>query len=409
MKILFITQFYPPEMGAAATRIAGLARNLKSFGHEVTVLTGFPNYPSGEIGKKYRYKFFSCSSEIDGVNIKRVWVFASPKRKFYTRLINYFSLIFTATLFELFDKSKYDVVFTTSPPLFLGIAGYLISKIKKAVFVFDIRDLWPKFGVDSGNLAKNTIYVRLAERLEDFLYKKAEVITVTTNGKYEYLNEVKGIAGTKIKVLPNGVDKEFLDLKTDNDIKTKFFNNGTFTVLYAGLIGIAQGVDVIVKAANILKEKRDIKFYIVGEGVEKCPIQELAKELGLESIFFVKNLPKEKIATFLRNADLTIIPLKKASFTESVPSKLLESLAFKCPVILSASGESTTIVEQANGGIITSPGNEEELAVAILKLYENLGLKMQFRTNKTKYIENNFMRDKIAKDLEEIFSYLCSR
>ena len=408
MRILFITQFYPPEMGAAAARMAGLARNLKNFGHEVTILTGFPNYPSGEIAKKYKYKLFSCSREISGVNIKRVWVFASPRRKFYTRLVNYFSLIFTATLFELFDKSKYDVVFTTSPPLFLGIAGYLISKIKKTVFVFDIRDLWPKFGVDSGNLTKNTIYVRLAERLEDSLYKRADIITVTTNGKYEYLNEVKGISGTKITVLPNGVDKEFLNLETDNNIKTKFFNNGVFTVLYAGLIGIAQGVDIIVKAANILKEKRDIKFYIVGEGVEKCPIQRLTKELGLDNIFFVKNLPKEKIATFLRNTDVTIIPLKKASFTESVPSKLLESLAFKCPVILSASGESTTIVEKSNGGLITTPGNEEELAVAILKLYENRELKMQFRTNKNKYIKDNFMRDKIAKDLEGIFNNLCS-
>ena len=389
-------------MGAAAARIAGLAKNLKSFGHEVTVLTGFPNYPSGKIDKKYKYKLFSCGKEIDGVNIKRVWVFASPKRKFYTRLINYFSLIFTSTMFELFDKEKHDVVFVTSPPLFLGIAGYFISKIKKAQFVFDIRDLWPKFGVDSGNLTKNTIYVKLAERLEDFLYKKAKIITVTTNGKFEYLNESKGISGIKIKILPNGVDKEFLNLETDNEIKTKFFNNGAFTVLYAGLIGIAQGVDVIVKAANILKEKRDINFYIVGEGVEKCPIQDLAKELNLKNIFFVNNLPKEKIATFLRNSDATVIPLKKASFTESVPSKLLESLAFKCPVILSASGESASIVEQSNGGLITTPGDEEELAVAIRKLYDDRGLTIQFRTNETKFIENNFMRDKIAKDLEGI-------
>ena len=144
-------------MGAAASRISGLALNLKKLGHNVTVLTGFPNYPSGVIDKKYRYKIYA--SEHEKININRVWVFASARRRFVTRLLNYFSLVFTTILFELFDKKQYDVVIASSPPLFIGISGYVISKIKGARFILDIRDIWPKIGIDTGELKKDSVLV----------------------------------------------------------------------------------------------------------------------------------------------------------------------------------------------------------------------------------------------------------
>lgn len=397
MKILFITQFYPPELGAAASRISGLARNLKRLGHDVTVLTGFPNYPSGIIHQKYRKKFVVYEEQV-GVQIKRVWVYSSPKRKFYTRLLNYFSLVFTSILFEFYDRDEYDVAIASSPPLFLGIAGYVVSRIKRARFTLDVRDLWPKIGVDMGELKKDALFVRLAERLEKFLYYRADIITVTTNLKRKYIIE-NGIIDSKVTVIPNGVDREYLDLKTDVNVKEHFFNNHTFVVLYAGLIGIAQGVEVIIYAANLLKDRDDIKFYIIGEGVEKEKIIKLVNNLKLQNVIFVESLPKENIATFLRNADVTVIPLKKASFSDAVPSKLLESLAFNCPVVLSASGESETIVEKSGGGLITEPGNAEELSQSILKLYNDIELKMRFKTNNTDYIEINFMREKIAQQL----------
>lgn len=401
MKILFITQFFPPETGAAASRISGLARNLKLAGHEVTVLTGFPNYPSGVIDKRYRSKPFICREQ-EGVKINRVWIFASHRRRFFTRLLNYFSLVITSILFELFDRKDYDVVIASSPPLFLGISGYVISRIKRARFTLDIRDIWPKIGIDTGELNRDSLIIKIAERLEDFLYNKSNLITVVTESKFRYLQE-KGIPKSKVKVAPNGVDREFLGVKPDPEIKSRYFKNNVFTVLYAGLIGIAQGVEVIIKAANILKERRDIRFYIIGDGVEKESLVRLAETLNLQNVTFIENQPKEKIATFLKNSDITIIPLKRASFADSVPSKLLESMAFGCPVILSASGESATIVERSESGLVTEPGNAEELAAAVLKLESNVGLRKQFSKNGKQFIEKNFMRDKIAEEFEKLF------
>lgn len=400
MKILFITQFYPPEMGAAASRISGLGRNISSFGNEVTVLTGFPNYPSGVIGKKYRFKLFSVEND-GNVRVNRVWVFASPLRKFYTRLLNYFSLVFTTIIFELFNKQDYQKVIVSSPPLFLGIAGYVISRLKGACFVLDIRDIWPKIGVDTGELKKESIFIKLAEKLEIFLYNMADLVTVVTESKKQYLLE-NGISESKISVIPNGVDREYLDVEVNPGIESSYFNDSCFTILYAGLVGIAQGVDVIVEAANLLKTTEGIRFIIVGEGVKKGEIIKLAEDFGLSNVMFIDNQPKERIATFLKRCDLSIIPLKKASFSDSVPSKLLESMGFGCPVVLSASGESATIVERSGGGVVTEPGNAKELADAILRLYGNAELRIQFSKNGKVFVARNFMRDDIAKKFVKV-------
>lgn len=407
MKILFITQFFPPETGAAASRISGLAKNLNRLGHKITVLTGLPNYPSGIINERYRSKLF-CLENIDGVAINRVWVYASPLRSFFTRLLNYFSLVITSILFELFDKDNYDVLVASSPPLFLGISGYVIARLKRARFVLDIRDIWPKIGIDTGELNKDSIFIRIAEGLEAFLYNKADLITVVTGYKFRHLKE-KGMPESKIKMIPNGVDREFIEVKTDPEVKAKYYNNsGTFTVLYAGLLGIAQGVEVVIKAANLLKDRHEIKFYIIGEGVEKGSLVRLAKGLGLQNVIFIDNQPKEKIATFLRHSDVSIIPLKKADFADSVPSKLLESMAFGCPVILSASGEAAMIVERSGGGLVARPGDPLELAEAISRLYNDPDLRIQSGRNGIRFIEDNFIREKIAKELEKALIYITT-
>lgn len=400
MKILFITQFYPPEMGAAASRISGLARNLKKFGHDVTVLTGFPNYPSGIIDRKYRYKFFT-QEEDEGVIVNRVRVYASPLRKFYTRLLNYFSLVFTSILFEVFDKKEYDIAITSSPPLFLGIAGYVISRLKGTRNVLDVRDIWPKIGVDTGELDKDSFFIKVAEKLEDFLYLNADLITAVTELKYSYLVN-KGIHESKVKVISNGVDREFLRVEDDSTVEAEYFKTEMFTVLYAGLMGIAQGVEIIIEAANLLKEREDIRFFIIGEGVDKDRLIRTAADYGLKNVKFIENQPKERIATFLKKSDVSVIPLKKASFSDSVPSKLLESMAFGCTVILSASGESATIVQKSGAGLVVEPGDFKELSIAIAKLKDDPGLSKQFSENGKRFVEENFMRDNIAEKLEKV-------
>ncbi len=400
MRILFIAQFYPPEMGAAAARISGLAGNLAKSGHEVSILTGFPNYPSGLIDAKYRKKLYVIEKD-EGVTVNRVWVYASPRRKFYTRLLNYFSLVFTSIIFELFDKRGYDIVIASSPPLFIGISGYAVAKLKSASSVLDVRDIWPKIGVDTGELSKDSFFIKIAEKLEDFLYKSADLITVVTEYKLKYLLE-KETPESKIKIIPNGVDREYLSVDIDSEVSDKYFTDNKFTVVYAGLMGIAQGVQVIVEAANILKNNPDMRFYIIGEGVEKAKLIKLSNKYGLTDVVFIDSLPKEKIATFIKLCDVCVVPLKMASFTDSVPSKLLETMAFGCPVILSAAGESASIVEKSGGGLVTSPSNSTELAEAIKKLYDNPELKTSFSKNGVEFVDKYFMRDKIAQKLEDV-------
>lgn len=401
MNILFISHFYPPESGAASKRISGLARNLKKLGHNVEVLTGFPSYPTGIKEPEYKGKFY-MEDEIDGIKIYRYCVFSSPKRTKINRALNYFTFMLSS-MFFVFKKKKYDVIIASSPPIFIGIPACFISSIKKVPLVFDIRDIWPDIAYEMGAIDKKSLVYRILDNLSNFIYKKSKMITVVTKGKKKKLI-TKGIEENKIKVISNGFDKEFLQNDIDVELIRKYNLEEKFTLLYAGLIGLAQGLGMIIDTAEMLQEYEDIQFLIIGDGPEKPKLEKDLLKRNIKNVVFIGLMPHEKIYTFLKYSKASIVPLINEKLQDSVPTKMLESLGAGCPVILSAKGESEKILLESQGGICIEPNDSNALREGILYLYKNQHIETNMGANGQEYVLSNYTRESIAKKLNVLLN-----
>ncbi|MCM3068380.1 glycosyltransferase family 4 protein [Priestia flexa] len=398
MRILFISHYFPPETGAATKRIHGLAKHLVKFGHSVDVITGMPNYPNGEILKDYRKKFF-YREQMSGINVYRYYVFVSKKKSTITRMLNYFSLVFSSLL-SVFNRKQYDIIITSSPPLFLGISGVILSKFKKTPLIFDVRDIWPGVAAEIGEIETSSKAYKLMESLELFIYKNSRLITVVTKGKREKLIG-RGLPEKKVKLISNGFDTEFLDYQIDTTVKDEYNTSNKFNILYAGIIGVAQGIDTIISVAEKLSDYKDIQFLLVGNGVEIEKLELLTKEKGLTNVTFTHGQPHERIRSFLEFSDIAVVPLKSAALSDSVPTKIYEALGAGVPVVLSASGESEVVINESGGGIVTRPGDIAALASAIMKFYSDKEFYKSCSENGQKHVLENYSRFSIAKKLEE--------
>lgn len=398
MNILFISHFYPPESGAASKRISGLARNLKRLGHNVEVLTGFPSYPTGIKEPEYKGKFY-MEDKIDDIKIYRYCVFSSPKRTKVNRALNYFTFMLSSMLFA-FKRKKYDVIIASSPPIFIGISACFISYIKKIPLVFDIRDIWPDIAYEMGAIDKKSLVYRILDSLSNFIYKKSKMITVVTKGKKKKLIS-KGIEENKIKVISNGFDKEFSENDIDIELIRKYNLEEKFTLVYAGLIGLAQGIEMIIDTAEMLQGYKDIQFLIIGDGPEKVTLEKDLSKRNIKNVIFTGLMAHEKIYTFLKYSKASIVPLINDNLQDSVPTKMLESLGAGCPVILSAKGESEGILLESKGGICINPNDSNALKESILYLYDNQNIGSNMGTSGQGYVLSNYTRDGIAKKLEE--------
>lgn len=239
LAILVLSHYYPPEMGGAAARIHGLSRWLVNYGHDVTVITGFPNYPAGVIPHAYRRKV-KLREEMEGMTVVRTWVHASSHRRSFGRLSNYLSFAVSSILTGITLRRRYDIVLASSPPLFIGVSGLVLSRIKRIPLVFDIRDLWPDVAVDSGAFRSTDLFIKIARKVARLLYRKASHLTPVTRKKCEKIIS-EGIDGEKITLVSNGVDLDRVSTKRARDWKRQFMPDGKFVIVYTGLIGIAQG------------------------------------------------------------------------------------------------------------------------------------------------------------------------
>ncbi|HEX9060352.1 MAG TPA: glycosyltransferase family 4 protein [Clostridia bacterium] len=399
MKILFLTHFFIPEVGAATKRIYGLAKNLKNIGHDVEIIAGFPNYPSGIKPEGYRGKLY-MEEEIDGLKVYRYYVYSSPKKKSYVRLLNYLSFTVSSCFF-IFQKKKYDAIIVSSPPIFIGISGLIISAFKRIPLVYDVRDIWPDIALEMGEFSESSIVFKVMKTLADILYKKSRLITVVTNGKRDKLLS-KGIDKNKVEIVTNGFDREFLSVPVNESLAYELNLKEGFNLVYTGVVGLAQGLDIIIEAASKLANYEDIRFFIIGDGFEKESLKLKAKDAGLTNIQFLGMLPHEKIITFLKHSGASIVPLKNSNLQDSVPTKMFEAMGAGCPVILSASGESAEILFKSRGGIVVETGNSDTLAEAILFLYRNPEKRDEMAKFGQEFVLNNYTRDKIAESLSNI-------
>jgi colanic acid biosynthesis glycosyl transferase WcaI len=366
MRILYLSQYFPPEVGATQSRSYDMARCWSSLGHEITMLTEFPNHPSGIIPASYKGKIFERTT-LDEIHVIRVWIKTSPRKNFLNRMLFYLSYMINAIIAGLIlVNGKIDFIYATSPPLFVGGAALILSAIKRIPFVFEVRDLWPESAIALGELS-NQRAISWANSLETACYRKALQIVVVTKGIYNHLLS-RGIPSEKIIVIPNGANTDLFAFKpAERDrIRQELGYQGKFVAIYAGIHGLAQGLDIVIKAAQLLQDRQEIHFLFIGEGPKKEELQSLASKYDLKNLTFLPEKSRQDIPAYLSAADIALVPLRKAEiFTAVLPSKIFDAWACEKPVLISIDGEARELVEGVNGGIYIPPDDPIKLAEAL--------------------------------------------
>ena len=369
MRILYLSQYFPPEAGATQTRAYEMAHNWIQLGHSVTMLTEFPNHPSGIIPPQYKRKFFERSF-LDGIEVIRVWVKASPVKNFRNRILFYLSYMFNALIAGIFlTRGRYTLIYATSPPLFVGGAALVLSYLKRIPMVFEVRDLWPDSAVALGELS-NSRAISWATKLENACYRKAIQVIVVTHGIYNCLIQ-RGISPDKLFVLPNGANIDMFKFNPEERerIRSELELDGRFIVIYAGIHGLAQGLETIIETARVLQVYPTIHILLVGDGPKKSELLSLAKEYNLPNITLLPEKPREQIPAYLSAADVALVPLRKAEiFKGALPSKIFDAWACKRPVFLSIDGEARELVETIHAGVFVPPEEPNKLAEAIINM-----------------------------------------
>ncbi|MCF6410131.1 glycosyltransferase family 4 protein [Pseudalkalibacillus salsuginis] len=402
MRIILLSENFPPEVGAPQIRLYEVGKELIARGHQVEVLTAFPHHPHGEIPEEYKGKFYEFE-HYDGIPVHRTWIYPSPKGSFIRRLASYFSFTLSA-LYSVFKAKPADVIICTSPPLFLGITGYIASKLKRAKFIFNVADIWPESAVELGIL-KNKACIRFAEKLEQFLYKKAWKIATATEGIKEYMIK-QGKKEEDVFLLPNGVNTDQFSPGEENKERLQSLDltdKKVFT--FAGRMGYAQALDSVLKAAELVQKRgmTHIAFLFIGDGPEKKKIIEMAKEMELRNVIFHDPVPVSEMPDLYSITDFSLVTLKNIDlFKGARPSKIFPALSSGVPVIFSGVGESEVLLTQNKCGIITEPENPENLAETVIQCaamskeeYEELSW------NGRRFVEREYSWRSIVDDLEE--------
>jgi glycosyltransferase involved in cell wall biosynthesis len=404
MRILFLTQYYPPETGAPQNRLSDLARRLTKAGHQVTVLTALPSYPTGEIYAGYRGRMVMTEDDA-GVHIVRTWAYATRKKNFVPRILNYLSFSVLSVVVGWRTIENADVVFVESPPLFVGFAGYLLSKMKHAKFALNVSDLWPESAVVLGVL-HNRRLIRWVTRAEEWLYSQANLVTGQTQGIIDSIR--RRCANTPVHLLTNGVAPEFFEqvahLRSSRmRLREKFGFGKKFIVAYTGVHGLAQGLDTLLRSADLLKEHREIQFCFFGDGPEKPHLQSIAAERGLENVQFYSPLPTSQMVELLASVDVSVVPLKRNDlFKGALPSKLFEALGAGVPVLAALDGEAKELIEKSESGLLVEPEDPADMAQKALRLYQDAELCKQLGENGRAYVSNYYDRKEIAERFERL-------
>ena len=382
MHILFLTDNFPPEVNAPASRTFEHCREWVRSGHQVTVLTCVPNFPIGKVYEGYRNTLWQ-SETMEGIKTVRVWSYITANVGFTRRILDYVSFMVSAIFASPFIR-KPDLVIGTSPQFFTVCAAYGISRLKRVPFVFELRDIWPE-SIKAVGAMKDSAIIRFLEKVELFLYRKAARIVSATNSFKKKLVE-RGIDGSKIDVITNGVDiSRFKPGRKDVELVKRFGLEGKFVAGYIGTLGMAHALETLLQAARKIKDKEegdDLRLILLGNGARKDAIVKKAKEMQLENVIFFDSVPKEEVVRYWSLLDVSIIHLKKTQlFTTVIPSKLFECMGMGIPVLHGVAGESTEIVEKERIGLVFEPENDNELVGNLLKLKEDTVLYEQLKAN----------------------------
>jgi lipopolysaccharide/colanic/teichoic acid biosynthesis glycosyltransferase/glycosyltransferase involved in cell wall biosynthesis len=403
MKVLFLTQYYPPETGAAPARASHFAERLAGLGHDVTVVTGMPNHPSGVKQPAYRGRVF-CRENREGVRIIRCFLYTSPRKSFARRILNQLSFAVTAVLGGL-AAGRCEIVLVTSPPLFLGLTAWLIGIVRGVPYVLDLRDYWPRAAVALGQLTSPWA-IAAAERLERFLYWRALKLVVVTPGMRRLLLD-RGIAAHRMELIPNGADVErFVPVRHAPEGP----ENGEWDVLYAGTHGLVHGMDVILDAAHELRGETRIKFLIVGDGVAKPRLVTEARRRELSNIRFLPSQQPDQLVKLIQQADVCLATTIGGDFSAStVPVKVFDYMACGKPIVAAVGGDGRTVIERSRGGVVVEPGDGRALASAVVSLINDAERRRELGAHGREFVSREYSRAVLAEKMERILSECASR
>ena len=395
MRILLLHQYFLEDNDGGGSRWNEMSRFWQEAGHEVTVLAGMVHY-MGHRPDKYRQKYFHTETNRDGVQVIRCHVSGSYNKSFIGRLWAYFSFTFSSIWGGLrYTTGKYDVIVVTSPPLFVGITAYVLSRLKRTPFVFEIRDLWPESAIDTGVLTSG-ILIKFAYWFEQFIYRKATLINVLTPAFYQKLLVEKGVPDAKLIFIPNAADFSLSDeLLRSFDVE-KFREihelKGKFVVTYVGAHGVANHLVQVLDTAELLRDT-NVLFLLIGDGMMKKALMAEAQKRQLMNVRFVDSVPKKEVFNYILASDAGASVLKKVDTFKTVYSnKTFDYMACRKPILMAIDGVSRQLVEEAQAGIFVEPEDASDFAEKIRMYLNNPALANRHGENGYRFAKENFDR-----------------
>lgn len=410
MRILYVSQYFPPEMGAPAARVHELSRAWVRRGHAVTVLTGFAHHPTGVKAPSDR-GVLTRRERVDDIDVVRTYVHAAPNRGTLRRMISYASFMASAATVGRLRVRRPDVVVATSPQLLCAAAGYALARTLGAPFVFEVRDLWPE-SILAVEAMRDNLLVGALKGLARFLYAHCDQIVTVGAGYRRGIAERYAVPESSMEVVRNGIDTTlFVPGPRDNEVRRAYGWNDRFVCLYAGTLGMAHGLQTVLEAARQLKHARpDVLFAFVGAGAEKEALQQTAAAWGLANVQFIDQQPKARVPLFYAACDLGLVTLRDTPlFQEVLPSKMFEYLGMERPILTNVGGEARAVIEAASGGVYVPAGNAAALAEAIERLACQPDKLAAMGRAGRQYVLTHFDRSRLAEDYLEILARVASR
>ena len=382
MHILFLTDNFSPESNAPASRTLEHCREWVRAGHDVTVITCAPNFPKGKVFDGYRNRLWQ-QEQMDDIRVIRVWSYITANEGFVKRILDYQSFMLSATLAAPFVRGV-DVVVGTSPQFFTACAAYLVSRLKRIPFVFELRDMWPE-SIKAVGAMKDLMALRALERVELFLYRKASRIVTVTHAFRNTLMR-RGIDGTKIDVVTNGVDlSHFAPQSKDAELVQQLALQDMFVAGYIGTHGMAHALETLLEAAETLQQMPgadNVRLVFLGDGARKLDLVAKSEAMGLRNVLFLESVPKHQVVRYWSVLDVSVIHLRKTDlFTSVIPSKLFECMGMGLPVLHGVAGESAEIVVREQVGQVFESENAQQLVAGLLHMRDNPAAYADFQRN----------------------------
>lgn len=405
MNIVFQCDRYFPNAEAPARRITGLAENLVKFGNNVDVICPLPDYVDGK-KRKHWFKTRRIDEEINGVKVHRCFCVPFCNGGTVKRLLYQYSYRFSSKHVKLNNP---DIIITSTPPLISCKSAVSIAKKYKAKLVVDIRDIWPDVAIEMGFFGKNSFKAKSFDKIANYLYKNADLITTVSKTKVIHLNEKLARFNKKAILMSNGIDSFFVKQEQNNSFLKEFEFDKFFSVIHVGKIGYAQDLDSLLDLAKYCLDKKDIRFFLIGDGVMLNHILERIEKESITNVMYCGVRSMSECLTAYKNSKLTYVSLVNEKLTDSVPTKLYETLFCGCPCLLSACGESADVVKESKFGLQSNPGDLSKLITNFESLYNNYGEIYQYKQYCYDYILKNYDRENVAAALNKELSTILNK